>query len=199
MFYILTFSYLVVLIVPCFILSLVPQTMAECGLCLTYFAAYRTKQPKRKDASDDQSEFRWKSASKLKTRLDQLVPEVFGLLFFPPKLDKNETEPADTAPRNLAYDWLKQINQLLVDSVDSWLKVIQLRHELAQIIKLYNQQLTAIETKVVTAQQIMHRYRFNDKGAPRNFTETEQQTLQRQDKLLTDWFELVQAIKEFQV
>lgn len=99
MFYILTFSYAVIVIGPLLLCLLVPGTIAECGLALTYMSAFKSptrkkkKKAKDKDEKDDDDDeeeeeeekgkkYRWSNHIALSRRLTELTREHFEGLFY---------------------------------------------------------------------------------------------------------------------
>lgn len=122
MFYILTFSYAVVVIGPLLLCLLVPGTIAECGLALTYMSAFKSTTRKKKkkkkvkgkdeeDDDDDEEEeeeekgkkYRWSNHIALSRRLTELTREHFEGLFYdwsPPPLlvDSSEAHSSSASP-----------------------------------------------------------------------------------------------------
>lgn len=121
MFYILTFSYAVVVIGPLLLCLLVPGTIAECGLALTYMSAFKStttrkkKKAKDKDEKEDDDDeeedeeekgkkYRWSNHIALSRRLTELTREHFEGLFYdwspppPSPLDSSDAHSSSASP-----------------------------------------------------------------------------------------------------
>ncbi|KAI2799207.1 hypothetical protein BLOT_013215 [Blomia tropicalis] len=127
MLYIITLSYVVILVIPLTLFCLVPSTLSEVSICLTYFNASR----------------------------------------------------------------------FLINSVDSWLRVIQLEQELNESKQYCEQQLMIIGRKLKNARKSMQSLYYRSDGSAQTLTENQRIYLTAQDACLGECIKRIKQIQEF--
>lgn len=195
-FVMLTFTYLVILIVPFMIYFRVPRSLALCGIFLTYMSEYRKPI---KGKPEEESGYMFEKDRQLNSRLKQLVPDVFDLLYLPEKTSGEQEIPKVGYRTFLAEDWLKETQAFLADSVDDWLKVVDLRSEVEKSSQLYAAKLTQIEGKLLNAQRVLLSYNYKADGAPHHFTTVERLLLDKNQSVLGKVLDQVKRIKILQL
>lgn len=196
MFFILTFSYAVIVIVPLLLCLLVPGTLSECALCLTYMSAFRS--PKKKVKSDkkevEEVEHVWKSHTALSQRLAELTSEHFEGLFF--------DIPGTSAEGNRQYQaqvWLHHVENLLVESADNWLSVISLRNELPNIEKQIASKITALQRDLLKAQKTLQKTKHQGNERQQKAIQESPEEREHIENLFKSWCRRVKALKTLHV
>ncbi|KAH9407206.1 hypothetical protein TYRP_012755 [Tyrophagus putrescentiae] len=179
MFYILTFSYAVIVIGPLLLCLLVPGTIAE----------KKKKKAKDKDEKDDDDEeeeeeekgkkYRWSNHIALSRRLTELTREHFEGLFYDwsppppsPLVDSSDAHSSSVSPSSSASSvspndqppnplhqaaalWLRQTDHLLVQSTPDWPSLISLRNGLQAVEREQGAAISSLQRSLLTVQKAL--------------------------------------------